>query len=609
MITKVTKENSKLYRELFDKAEIYLNGKAAFESYDPENPGTYIAVHSLDEYFAMLEELTTGQSADGKSADEYHLFKILPLDEPTFDINADSRDILVPEVFRKNGVGVQGDQLAETLFFTIDRYFETVDLFRDDIQGIIQWESAAKGKQFETGWSPIAFKDVTIVKNKMVFGWFLNDVITSNPGTVKFSVRFFSTAKEYDASNNEVLKLSFSLSTKTQTITINPAISYDINEENGLPEVNAYNDLHLVVSRFKDSTYVGEADKAEDPVFTNTDGGIYYDAAQRVKYVETEDENGNEIRLHIVDLSADNGTLTLSTEATSTDAGKISYFWYEKDLAENSLVEKLTSGPVYIKTEDFAIDGTKTYYVKTEINGVIAFTEAKGLVDGELFDDAVDYYEAVNGVEVNSTGNYWVEAKNRHGVASAIITSETIVVPGPEALHVVVPTTEGNFLNSEGKITLKAVGTTEQKNDKIHYEWNNLTTQEHIDSVVMTNLGYKNGISENSGNSQEIGPVDVAEFPYFDQIIEVTAWAERNKDVTEEQKFEIRVTADPCAPSVTPVNQYPTAKLTDDVEIEVQVSLKKGSDERNIVSDEIKYQWFKYTSDETDNDFLIEGAT
>lgn len=557
----------------------------------------------------MLEELTTGQSADGKSADEYHLFKILPLDEPTFDINADSRDILVPEVFRKNGVGVQGDQLAETLFFTIDRYFETVDLFRDDIQGIIQWESAAKGKQFETGWSPIAFKDVTIVKNKMVFGWFLNDVITSNPGTVKFSVRFFSTAKEYDASNNEVLKLSFSLSTKTQTITINPAISYDINEENGLPEVNAYNDLHLVVSRFKDSTYVGEADKAEDPVFTNTDGGIYYDAAQRVKYVETEDENGNEIRLHIVDLSADNGTLTLSTEATSTDAGKISYFWYEKDLAENSLVEKLTSGPVYIKTEDFAIDGTKTYYVKTEINGVIAFTEAKGLVDGELFDDAVDYYEAVNGVEVNSTGNYWVEAKNRHGVASAIITSETIVVPGPEALHVVVPTTEGNFLNSEGKITLKAVGTTEQKNDKIHYEWNNLTTQEHIDSVVMTNLGYKNGVSENSGNSQEIGPVDAAEFPYFDQTIEVTAWAERNKDVTEEQKFEIRVTADPCAPSVTPVNQYPTAKLTDDVEIEVQVSLKKGTDERNIVSDEIKYQWFKYTSDETDNDFLIEGAT
>ena len=443
----------------------------------------------------------------------------------------------------------------------------------------------------------------------MIFGWFLNDVITSNPGTVKFSVRFFSTAKEYDASGAEVLKLNFSLSTKTQTITVNPAISYDINEENGLPEVNAYNDLHLVVSRFKDSVYVGEADKAEEPVFTNLNGGIYYDDSQRVKYIETEDAHGKAIRIHVVDLDG-NGLLTLSTEATSTDAGKISYFWYEKELAENSLAEKLTSIPTYIETTDFAIDGTKTYYVKHEANGVITYTEATGLVDGELFQNDVKYYEMFNGIEVNSTGNYWVEAKNRHGVASATITSETIMVPGPEALHVIVPNREGNFLNSEGSIILTAIGTTEQKNDNIHYEWNNLTTQEHLASYKKINLGYgAGGNTNNTGSKWEVKGVAAAEFPYFDQVIEVTSWAERNKDVTEEQKFEIRVTADPCAPSVAPINQYPEAKLTNDVEIGVSVSLKKGEDERNIVSDEIKYQWFKYTSDEADNDFLIEGAT
>lgn len=199
MITKVTKDSFKLYRELFNKAEVYLNGKAAFEKgYDPEDPGDYRAINSLDEYFSYLEELTVGESADGDSSNKYHLFKILPLNEPTFDIDANTRDITVPDVFKKNGVGVQGDQLAETLFFTIDRYFETIDLYRDDIQGIIQWETAAKGKQFETGYSPIAFKDVTIVKDKMVFGWFLNNIITSNPGSVKFSVRFFSTIEETD---------------------------------------------------------------------------------------------------------------------------------------------------------------------------------------------------------------------------------------------------------------------------------------------------------------------------------------------------------------------------------------------------------------------------
>jgi hypothetical protein len=131
VITRVTKENSQLYRDLFDKAEAVLNVGSS----------TPVEIRSLDEYFAMLKELTAGNNIN-----KNHIFKILPLDEPLFEINSDSRDIIVPEVFRKNGVGVQGDQLAETLFFSIDRYFEMTDLFREDIQGIVQWESAAKGK-------------------------------------------------------------------------------------------------------------------------------------------------------------------------------------------------------------------------------------------------------------------------------------------------------------------------------------------------------------------------------------------------------------------------------------------------------------------------------
>ena len=450
----------------------------------------------------------------------------------------------------------------------------------------------------------------------MIFGWFLNDVITSNPGTVKFSVRFFSTAKETDASNSEVLKLSFSLSTKTQTITINPAISYEINEDSGLPEVNAYNDLHLVVSRFKDSVYVGEADSAEEPVFTDENGGIVYDAEQRVGYLEVTDADGNPARIHVVDLSADTQELTLSTEAESTDAGKITYFWWGKELAENSLAEKLTSGQVYVKTNDIAIDGNKTYYIKTNANGVDTFVEAIGLVDGELFQPGVEYFEPYNGVTVNSTGYYWVEAKNRHGVASATITSETIKVPGPEELIVIAPTKEKNFLNSDNYIDLNVIGTTVQKNDNIHYEWNNLTTQTHLQSHNYKNLGFDGaGVTKNAGSSwtNKNTPVATAELPYFDETIKVTVWAERNKDETEAQEFEIRVTADPFAPSVAVSNELIQAGSSKDVPISVIVSKKKAGDERDIVSDEIKYQWFKYTYDDGSNDIandlLIEGAT
>jgi hypothetical protein len=108
-------------------------------------------------------------------------------------------------------------------------------------------------------------------------------------------------------------------------------------------------------------------------------------------------------------------------------------------------------------------------------------------------------------------------------------------------------------------------------------------------------------------------PVAAAELPYFDETIKVTVWAERNKDETEAQEFEIRVTADPFAPSVAVSNELIQAGPSKDVPISVIVSKKKAGDERDIVSDEIKYQWFKYTYDDggndVTNDLLIEGAT
>lgn len=451
----------------------------------------------------------------------------------------------------------------------------------------------------------------------MVFGWFLNDVITSNPGTVKFSVRFFSTAKETDASNNEVLKLSFSLSTKTQTITINPAISYDINDESGLPEVNGYNDLTLVVSRFKDSVYIGEADSAEAPVFTRGHGGIFVDDSQCITHIDVLDEDGNVVdKIHVVDLTAE-GDLTLSTDAYSTDAGKISYFWYEKELAENSVAEKLSSNPVYVPSNDIGVDGSKTYYVKVNVEGVDTFIEATNLIDGDLFptDDQgnkITHYEAFNGVVIDSTGEYWVIAKNRHGVASAEVKSEIVRVPAPADLTVEAPTKNNNFLNSEGYIALNVVGTTAQINDHIRYEWVNLTTQEHLKSEDLINTGFNtDGSSKNHGSdwNNELDTVLEADLPYYDETLEVTVWASRNGDDTEEQKFEIRVTAEPQPLTVAVKNALPSADLISDIAIGINVSRKKGSDERDIVSDNIKYQWFQYTSNAEDDDLLIEGAT
>lgn len=514
---------------------------------------------------------------------------MLPLDEPTFDIDANTRDILVPEVFRKNGVGVQGDQLAETLFFTIDRYFDTTDLYSDDIKGIIQWESAPKGKQFETGYSPIVFKDVTIVKNKMVFGWLLNDTITANPGTVKFSVRFFSATKDTNESNKDLLKLDFSLSTKTQTITINPAISYDINNETGLPEVNEYNDLHLVTNRFKDSVYVGEADSAEAPVFVDEEfGGIFN--FQAIKSIPVE-ENGVVVdKIHYSDL--EEGKLTLLTQAVSTDAGKISYFWKEKDLNSKNAFD-VNSNKIYIETEDIEVQADKDYYVKVIANGSEAYNKVTDLEVGQLIPkdpEGILYYELFNGLEVNSTGDYWVEAKNRHGVATTSIKSEIVRVPGPGTLEVESPAETGNFLDEDGKITLEVSASTDQEGDDIHYSW--------IDTDTNSIIGNE--------NSWSLEPVAEEELPYFDKEVKVSVYAERNGDETDLIERSMRITAEPQIPFVMVENNFIKTSMVAAVRLKAIVDLNK--DGRPIISDDITYKWFKQTYDETDNDIELEGG-
>ena len=92
-VLSMSKDNKGLYRALFEKAgEEYL-----------ANPS---AITSLDEYFACLKSL----------ADINPIYTVLPLDEPVFSIDTNTRKITVPAEFSKNGVSVQGESsLTRTL--------------------------------------------------------------------------------------------------------------------------------------------------------------------------------------------------------------------------------------------------------------------------------------------------------------------------------------------------------------------------------------------------------------------------------------------------------------------------------------------------------------
>ena len=172
MITK-TLNLDDAYQALFDEVR--------------EKSGGAINVNNLEAFFGSITEIA---ALDSK-------FLRLPLDEPLFEIDANSRKITVPPEFKSNGASVQGDHLAEVIFFRIERYFDYKDLSTCNIE--INWKMGAKeGKTTRF----IKFDDVQTIdevkSNCIIFGWPINDVVTEKSGALTFAVEFNQTEGEGD---------------------------------------------------------------------------------------------------------------------------------------------------------------------------------------------------------------------------------------------------------------------------------------------------------------------------------------------------------------------------------------------------------------------------
>ena len=178
MITKVTQENLSKYTKLFSEAAAELN---AVNKWD-ENDANKGKIDSLKQYFHYIADLAQINTK----------YTVLPADEDVFDIDANTREIIVPSSFRKNGVGVQNDHIAEVLYFRIDRYFDSQDLGLCKIY--IQWQNASG----ELGLTREYSRDLNSEEGKLIFGWPISESITQTAGPVQFAIRFYTAANEDD---------------------------------------------------------------------------------------------------------------------------------------------------------------------------------------------------------------------------------------------------------------------------------------------------------------------------------------------------------------------------------------------------------------------------
>lgn len=163
-------------------------------------------VTSLRDLFDKLGTLI--QQADG------YKFLKLPINEPYFEINANTREIIVPNDFKKNGIAVSGDNYAEILFFSIDRFYDAADLSKMSID--ILWHHSNNPMQvYEIAAFYPSLESINETDEKVIFGWPVSQQATQEAGKLIFAIRF---------SNNDN---TFVLSTLPQTVLINKGLMYD----------------------------------------------------------------------------------------------------------------------------------------------------------------------------------------------------------------------------------------------------------------------------------------------------------------------------------------------------------------------------------------------
>ena len=148
-----------------------------------------------------------------RRSDNYTSPLQIPSNEPIMKIDLNSRTIEAPEY-----LSVQYDHNAETVFFIVDQYFDSVDLSTKTC--IVQYKNALEEDRIFI----VPYYDLSYEEGKIVFPWCISGEATKVSGPVEFSVRFY----EVDIDNR---KFSYNLNTQPAKSKVLHGMKSTIPEE------------------------------------------------------------------------------------------------------------------------------------------------------------------------------------------------------------------------------------------------------------------------------------------------------------------------------------------------------------------------------------------
>ena len=397
MISKVTEQNKASYEARI--AQI----NAALEA-----SGSSTRITSFESYFGNIREIQAlatnfvGSAAGDSENGTPGKFLLMPLDEPLFEIDANKRTINIPVDFNKNGIGVRGDHMAETLYFKIDRYFDHQDLFNVD-EIIINWQfrpaNASRNADFPMHTSLAFAPDEEYIPGCVVFGWVIDNEMTPSKGTLSFSIGFVK---------KEDNRYQYALNTMIASVNVNDSLYLED------PSILA-GMKRPVFERLTDSRY-SEAGVTpiDDPVWRTGKADVDETGARVLRGL-------NDIaNFNLNDDGSESEKLVLQAigHVQAQDNAVVKYDWTGTSFATGEAVEgrPRESASVesdWVKTSDETPQPGITYYIRQEGDPIsmLPLTETSVPTLTEAFgEDYADVpkYELGSSLDVLEGGSYMV---------------------------------------------------------------------------------------------------------------------------------------------------------------------------------------------------------
>lgn len=380
------------------------NGQWTKELLDPEHKeadaeflATAKGISSLNEYFQHIEDLAALAIGNGRTGSDPYFLRI-PLDEPFFEINANTRAISVPSELRQ--VGVVGDKYAEIVFFKIDRYFDAVDL--DTRQIYIEWEAPGANGETIKGISRDFLRDTQSEKDKIIFGWIIGDELTQAVGTIRFAVRFveWNSSVVKDPETGEWI----SRETDDDTAVAGTELAYSFSS---LPaQITVVDSLHYDLFENSEEAEMIKTDEQAGTILfflQNSDSDVADETAPEPAGIPVFIRNLPEGSADLED-----NKLRLTVEAVSTeDSGIISYMFGRKE-QPNSGTQAIVARIDFIEVGGTSGTDPKedaTLYIKRS-NGIYEVASADDIASGEQL------YEKVAYIIATEPGYYFAKARN-----------------------------------------------------------------------------------------------------------------------------------------------------------------------------------------------------